>query len=159
MTTSTLPAGAAPVGIADRPAPGTPGAAGGPPLVLFDGVCNLCNASVLYVIDRDPAARFRFAPLQGETARALLGGDAPVDADPSSIVLLEDGRRHDRSTAALRIARRLRGPVALLWAAMLVPRPIRDAVYGWVARNRYRWFGRTESCRIPTPELRSRFLD
>jgi predicted DCC family thiol-disulfide oxidoreductase YuxK len=126
-------------------------------VVLFDGVCNLCNASVLFVIDRDPAGHFRFAPLQSGLAAELLRahGGAP---DLDSIVLVEGGRLHTRSSAALRIARRLSGAWPLLYGFVVVPAPIRDRVYACVARNRYRWFGRTESCRLPTPELARRFL-
>lgn len=130
------------------------------PVVFFDGACNLCDASVLFVIDRDPRAHFRFAPLQGPTARARLGDLAPAaGAAPDSIVLVEGGRRYERSAAALRIARRLGPPWSLLWAGVLVPRPLRDALYRLVARHRYRWFGRAERCRVPSPELRARFLD
>lgn len=130
------------------------------PVVLFDGVCNLCNASVDFVIERDPQARFRFASLQSEAARRLLGplGYDLGTGDPDSIVLVEDGRVYDRSSAALRIARRLGGFWRLLYVFMAVPRPLRDLVYRWIARNRYRWFGRTEACRMPTPELKRRFL-
>ena len=145
----------------DAQAPGA--AEGAPPragsVILFDGVCNLCNGSVLFVIDRDPRARFRFAALQSDIGGDLLARSGYRGRALDSIVLLEDGRVFDRSTAALRIARRLRGGWPLLAAFLVVPRPIRDAVYEWIARNRYRWFGREESCRIPTPELRHRFLD
>jgi predicted DCC family thiol-disulfide oxidoreductase YuxK len=132
--------------------------AGAHATVLFDGVCNLCNGSVLFVIDRDPVGYFQFVALQSETARRLLAelGGAPPDL--SSIVLLEGGQLYTRSTAALRIAGRLTGLWRLLHVCLLIPRPIRDAVYDWVARNRYRWFGKEEACRLPSPELRARFL-
>ena len=129
-------------------------------VVLFDGVCNLCNGAVTFIIDRDPDAYFRFAPLQSETGGARL---EPGHRDPDridaleSIVLLENGQRFTRSTAALCIARRLRG-VWPLYAFIVVPRPVRDRVYRWIARNRYRWFGKTDACRLPTPELARRFL-
>jgi predicted DCC family thiol-disulfide oxidoreductase YuxK len=128
--------------------------------VLFDGVCNLCDASVLFIIDRDPAGHFAFAPLQSAEAEQLLAerGEAGAGAALSSLLLVEGERVYRRSTAALRIARRLSGAWPLLYAFVVVPRPVRDAVYDWVARNRYRWFGRQEACRIPTPELRGRFL-
>ena len=129
------------------------------PVVLFDGVCNLCNASVQWIIARDPAAFFHFAPLQSDAARRLLaevGRAAPV-GDPETILLVEHGRVFERSTAALRIARRLRGPARWLAAFLIVPAPIRDACYRFIARHRYRWFGRREECRLPTPELSSRF--
>ena len=129
------------------------------PVVLFDGVCNLCNGSVQWIIARDPAAFFHFAPLQSDAARRLLaevGRAAPV-GDPETILLVEHGRVFERSTAALRIARRLRGPARWLAAFLIVPAPIRDACYRFIARHRYRWFGRREECRLPTPELSSRF--
>jgi predicted DCC family thiol-disulfide oxidoreductase YuxK len=132
----------------------------GRPVVLFDGVCNLCNASVLFVIDRDPRGRFAFAPLQGDEAGALLrqrGYDTDPE-NPASILLVEGDRVYDRSTAALRIARRLSGLWPALSLLMAIPRPLRDAAYDWAARRRYRWFGRLDACRLPTPELRSRFL-
>ncbi len=127
----------------------------GPAVVLFDGVCTLCNGAVTFIIDHDPDAYFAFAPLQSETGAALLG---PEQRELNSIVLLEDGQRFTRSTAALRVARRLRG-VWPLYALILVPRPLRDRVYTWVAANRYRWFGTVDACRLPTPELKRRFLE
>lgn len=126
-------------------------------VVLFDGVCNLCNAAVRFIIRRDPGGRLRFAALQSEAAAVLLAAQA--EPLPDSIVLVEGGRVFTRSAAALRIARRLRFPWPLLYALIVVPRPLRDAVYGWIARNRYRWFGRSDQCMVPTPELRARFLD
>jgi predicted DCC family thiol-disulfide oxidoreductase YuxK len=129
------------------------------PVVLFDGVCNLCNGAVNFIIDRDPAARFRFAALQSTQAAELLAplGRAP-EADPNSFILVEDGRLYERSTAALRVARRMGGAWKLFYAFIIIPRPIRDAAYRFVAKNRYRWFGKAEACRMPTPELRARFL-
>jgi predicted DCC family thiol-disulfide oxidoreductase YuxK len=128
-------------------------------VVLFDGVCNLCNGAVNFIIDRDPSARFRFAALQSTQAAALLAplGRVP-EVEPQSFILVEDGRVYERSTAALRIARKLPGAWKLLYAFVVVPRPLRDVVYRFVARNRYRWFGKAEACRMPTPELRARFL-
>jgi predicted DCC family thiol-disulfide oxidoreductase YuxK len=130
------------------------------PVVLFDGVCNLCNASVNFVIDRDPEGIFHFAPLQSSAGRALLAshGRVPPEGEPDSIVLVENGLVYDRSTAALRVARRLRGPVKLLYALIVFPRVVRDLVYRLIARNRYRWFGKSDVCRVPTPELKARFL-
>lgn len=130
------------------------------PIVLFDGVCNLCNASVQFIIDRDPRAELRFASLQSGPAAKLFeehGMKAP-EGDPDSILLVEDGKIYERSTAALRIARRMSGLWSVLYAFIVVPRPIRDFVYKIIARNRYRWFGKSEMCRVPTPELRARFL-
>jgi len=129
------------------------------PVVLFDGVCNLCNGSVRFVIERDPHKHFQFAPLQSETATTLIGGTANPLAMPDSIVLVDDGRLYVRSTAALRIARRLRFPWPLLWVFMVVPRPLRDWVYDVIARHRYGWFGKRDTCMVPTKEIRDRFLE
>lgn len=125
-------------------------------VILFDGVCNLCNAWVDFVVRHDEEGRFRFAPLQSDVARDLLKG-APADL-PDSIVLVEGHSVWTRSTAALRVARALGLPWSLAWAFIVVPPALRDAVYDWVARNRYRWFGKRETCRVPTPEERARFL-
>jgi predicted DCC family thiol-disulfide oxidoreductase YuxK len=140
-----------------------PGA--GEAVILFDGVCNLCNGAVLFIIDRDPRARFSFAPLQSAEAERLLrerghaGRERTSSPDePATIVLLDREGVYERSTAALRIARRLSGLWPAFYILMLVPRPVRDLAYDWVARHRYRWFGRLDACRIPTPELRERFL-
>ena len=131
-------------------------------LVLFDGVCNLCNGAVNFIIDRDAEGYFTFAALQSEEAAPVLASfgrpPASLVGAPDSIVLVEGGRLYERSDAALRIARRLGLPWALLYAGMLIPKPLRDALYGWVAANRYRWFGQQDACRLPTPELRARFL-
>lgn len=112
---------------------------------MFDGVCNLCNGLVQFIIRRDPHARLHFAAMTSFSADTL--------------VLLEHGRRYDRSDAVLRILRQLRAPWPLLFVFIVVPRPIRDWMYDVVARRRYRWFGRRETCMVPTPELRARFLE
>jgi predicted DCC family thiol-disulfide oxidoreductase YuxK len=132
------------------------------PVILFDGHCNLCSGSVRFLIRRDPHARFRFASLQGEAARRLcMEAGAPLHAatKPDSIVLIADGRALERSEAALAIAAYLGFPWRLFAFLRIVPRPIRDAAYRFVARNRDRWFGRTDACMVPTPELRARFID
>ncbi len=141
--------------------PSAPGPEASRPLVLFDGVCNLCNAAINFLIDHDPEATLRFASLQSTGGRAAIvrSGGEPPEGDPSTILLIEGGRIYARSTAALRVARRLGWPYKLLYAFIVVPRPLRDAVYEWVARNRYRWFGKSEVCRVPTPELRARFME
>lgn len=127
----------------------------GHPVVLFDGVCNLCTGSVKFIIRRDPRGRFRFAALQSDAAARLLGGEG---ARPDSIALVESGRVYWKSAAALRIARRLGALWPVLYVFVVVPRPVRDWVYDCVARNRYRWFGKQDSCMVPTAELRARFL-
>lgn len=127
--------------------------------ILFDGVCNLCNGFVRFVVPRDPAGRFRFAALQSPAAAAALRDAGVVLPLPDSVVLIEDGRVYVRSAAALRIARGLRFPWPLAYAGIAVPRFIRDRIYDAIAANRYRWFGRRESCMIPTPDLARRFLN
>ncbi len=139
------------------PAPGDPSA--GCPVILFDGVCTMCSASVKWVIRRDRKQRFRFASLQSEFARAALARLAPGAALPDSIVLLESGRVRTRSDAAIRIARLLGFPWCLGAAFRVVPPVLRDALYSWVARHRYKWFGKQDACMVPTPALRARFLD
>ena len=133
-------------------------------IILFDGVCNLCNGFVQFVIEHDPAGQFQFTALQSETGRNLLrqhGLAVPTaGTDLDSVRLLEDGKLYSHSTAVLRIARRLGGIWGLLAApGWLLPRTLRDAAYCFVARHRYRWFGRQEACWLPTPELRARFLN
>lgn len=130
------------------------------PVVLFDGVCNLCDASVRCIIDRDREGVFRFAPLDSEAGRAALGsaGVAKAGGLPDSVVLIDDAGVHTRSEAVIRIARRLGLPWSLAVLAYIFPRIVRDSVYAWVARNRYRWFGRQNACMVPSEEMRSRFL-
>lgn len=127
-------------------------------VLLFDGVCNLCNSSVQFILARDPKAKFRFASLQSDEGQELLQAFEDRPSDLSSVVLIEDGQLYARSDAALRVARQLSGGWPLLYAFIVLPRALRDAVYNWIARNRYRWFGKRDSCMIPSPELRSRFL-
>ena len=128
--------------------------------ILFDGVCNLCNGFVNFVIDRDPERRFRFASLQSGAGQALMAthGLTPVAGDPASIIVIANGRALQRSSAVLRIASGLAGPWRLMAAFRIVPPPLRDVVYSFVAGHRYAWFGRSNECRLPTPELRERFL-
>ena len=128
------------------------------PLVLFDGVCNLCAGVVRFVIERDREARFRFAPLQSELGRTLQR-EHGIDPDAlDTFVLVDADGTATRSTAVLRMLRELGRPWRWLYPLCFVPRPLRDALYGVLARNRYRWFGRRETCAVPTPEQRSRFL-
>ena len=126
--------------------------------ILFDGVCNLCNGFVQFVIARDPSARFRFATLGSVPALSLLREAGAPASLPDSIVLIEDGRVFVRSAATLRIARGLCFPWPLAYGVIVVPRFIRDCVYDVIAAHRYRWFGTRESCWLPTPDLRRRFL-
>lgn len=128
-------------------------------LVLFDGVCNLCNGSVQWILAHDRAQRFRFAALQSNAARAALSAANAPSELPDSVVLVADGRVFLRSDAAIGIARRLGFPWSLAAVALVLPRFVRDGIYGWIARNRYRWFGKKDACMVPTKALRARFLD
>jgi len=131
-----------------------------PAIVMFDGVCNLCNGAVNFMIDRDPKGKLKFASFQSDAGKALLAEKGlPVpEGDPTSIVLVVGDRTYDGSGAALRIAARLTFPWFLFASGLVVPWFLRDLVYYLIAKNRYRWFGKGETCRIPTPELRARFL-
>ena len=128
--------------------------------VLFDGHCNLCNGAVDFIVRHDPGGRFRFASLQSDKARDLLAehGRRTPTGGPETIVLIEDGRVYERSDAVVRIARGLSGPARAAAALRILPRPARDLLYKGVARSRYRLFGRRETCRVPTPAERARFL-
>lgn len=128
------------------------------PIILFDGVCNLCNASVQFIIERDPTAVFRFSALQSDFGQSILAKNAVNTEGGDSVILVEGGKIYDRSTAALRIARRLSGGIKFLYVFIIIPRPIRDFVYKLIAKNRYRWFGKQDACWMPTKELKARFL-
>ena len=129
------------------------------PILLFDGVCNLCTGTVRFVIGRDAQKRFRFASLQSPAAEQLLGPAAPAGDRLDSMVLVEGGRIYRKSSAALLTARRLDGLWPLLALLLVVPRPIRDAAYDWVGRRRYRMFGKRDACWTPNGDLADRFLD
>ncbi|MBP1995802.1 thiol-disulfide oxidoreductase DCC family protein [Paenibacillus eucommiae] len=157
-----------------------------PATILFDGVCNLCNGAVQFIIRRDPKGHFQFAAQQSTTGQAILQQLASLDPtdptkpgasldplkpldslnpshphksdEPNTILLIEGTNCYTRSSAALRIARRLRGAWPLLYIGILIPPFIRNAIYDLIARNRYRWFGRQEQCMLPTPETKKRFL-
>lgn len=146
MVSDGLPAGDVPCGIAD-----------GGPVIFFDGVCGLCNAWVDFVLARDTRHRFRFGPLQGETAREWL--KLPPDAALDSVTLVDTGGTYRKSAAVSRILIGLGGLWFLCgWLLWLIPRPLRDWGYDFVARRRYRWFGKKETCRLPTPAERERFV-
>lgn len=128
-----------------------------PAIIFFDGHCHLCCGSVQFILRRDPRGYFHYAPIDGLTAQQLLKKtNAPL---PDSIVLYENGKIYTRSTAALRVARTLGGAWPLLYVFMLIPAPLRNACYNVIATNRYKWFGRSETCWTPKPEWKERFLD
>ena len=127
-------------------------------IIFFDGVCNLCNGAVQFVIERDRKSYFKFAALQSEFAAKTLSDFDLQVTQGDSFVLLENGKVYEQSTAALRVAKKLKGLWPLLYVFIIVPPFIRNAVYKFIARNRYKWFGKQESCWVPTPELKSKFL-
>lgn len=129
-------------------------------LILFDGVCNLCNSSVLYVIKRDKKNLFMFAPLQSNVGKQIIE-EFNIDTNKVDSIILynpEKGIYH-KSTAALKVASKLGFPLNLLSVFLVVPNFIRNWVYDFIARNRYKWYGKKDACMIPTPELKSKFLD
>jgi predicted DCC family thiol-disulfide oxidoreductase YuxK len=147
------PAASAPVGVAERTRP-----AGGA-ILLFDGVCNVCNRAVQFVIAHDSDAYFRFAALQSPAGQRILAQHGVARDVTETIVLVEDGGWYVRSDAVVRLVRHLSGGWRLLRFLAIVPRPLRDWAYRRFAASRYRWFGRRATCMIPSPELRARFLE
>ena len=127
-------------------------------IVLFDGVCNFCNATVNFVIEHDKAGYFKFAPLQSEVGEELVEKHGIDTTDTDSVIVIENERAYTHSSAALRIAKRLDGIWSLAYAFIIVPKPIRDLVYRVFAKYRYRMFGKQDACMIPTPDIRARFL-
>ena len=129
------------------------------PLILFDGVCNLCNAWVRFVIRRDPTGVFRFAAQQSPVGRAMIEDRMKGAAQLSSVILIEDHAIYTESEAILQILTRLGPPWSWMALLRIVPRRFRDACYRFIVRHRYQWFGRTEVCQVPSADIRSRFLD
>lgn len=128
------------------------------PVVLFDGVCNLCNGAVNFIIDHDPKAQFHFAALQSAYGEEVMRKFSQDPKALDSVVLVLNGKLYKKSRAALEVGKRLSGLYPLFYVFRLVPPFIRDAIYNWIANNRYKWFGKRDECRIPTPELRQRFV-
>jgi predicted DCC family thiol-disulfide oxidoreductase YuxK len=128
-------------------------------IVLFDGVCNLCSGAVHFIIARDPKARFQFSSLQSSFAQAELARHGIHGQELFSIILLKNRKAFQKSDAVLEIARHLPGGWPLAYLFKVIPRFIRDPVYDFIARNRYRWFGKKDACWLPTPALRARFID
>lgn len=127
-------------------------------IVLFDGVCNFCNSSVNFVIERDKAGYFKFAPLQSEIGEELAEKHGIDKIDTDSVIVIENEKAYTHSSGALRIAKSLDGAWSALYIFVIVPKPIRDFFYKLFAKNRYRFFGKQEACMMPTPEIRARFL-
>jgi len=128
------------------------------PIILFDGVCNLCNGAVQFVIKHDKNKLFKFASLQSTFGQQTLTENHLSNVILNSFILLENGKLYTKSTAALRVIKKLDKGWPLLYVFMIVPPIIRNAVYTWIANNRYKWFGKQESCWLPTPDLKARFI-
>ncbi|WP_282630540.1 thiol-disulfide oxidoreductase DCC family protein [Empedobacter sedimenti] len=128
-------------------------------IILFDGICNLCNQSVQFIIEHDSKNQFRFASLQSDFGQNFLKENNLEATQFDSIVFIEDDHFHTKSSAALKISKYLDGITSWLTIFMIVPKPLRDVVYSFIAKNRYRWFGKNESCWLPTPELKAKFID
>ena len=128
------------------------------PIVLFDGICNFCNGSVNFILKRDRKKVFRFAAMQSRAGQEILTEfGLPLD-DFDSMVFVEDGKAHTKSTAVLRIVRRMDGLWPVFYPLIFLPRAVRDAGYSLIARNRYRWFGKRDVCMVPTDDMKERFL-
>jgi predicted DCC family thiol-disulfide oxidoreductase YuxK len=129
------------------------------PVILFDGVCNLCNKTIQFVIRHDPNEVYRFASFQSNFGKEMLQYFKINDQKFETFILLENGKIYDRSSGALRVCKKLKGGWKMLCAFLIVPKFIRDSVYNIVARNRYKWFGKEESCWMPTPALQKLFYN
>lgn len=125
-------------------------------IVLFDGLCNFCDSSVQFIMKRDHNAHFQFASIQSDLGQQLLKEHGLTEVD--SIVVINNENAFTKSNAAIEIAKYFKGLWKILVVVKVVPKPFRDMVYDWIARNRYKWFGQKDACRIPTPEERERFL-
>lgn len=128
-------------------------------IVLFDGVCNLCQASVQFIIKRDPKGVFCFASLQSQIGQELLKKIHLSQTDFNTMVLIVGKQYYTKSSAGLRIVRRLNGVWPLFSIFLILPKFFRDAIYNFIAKNRYRWFGKKETCMVPTPALKERFFE
>jgi len=129
------------------------------PVILFDGVCNFCNGAINFVLKQDRKSVFRFAPLQSEAGRRLLQQYNLPTEEFESFVLIDQGKVYKKSNAALRVMNKLPWYWKESQIFRLIPTIFRDAIYDFIARNRYKWFGKKDECMVPTPEMRSRFLD
>jgi predicted DCC family thiol-disulfide oxidoreductase YuxK len=128
------------------------------PLILFDGVCNLCNGWVRFVVRRDPRGIFRFAAQQSPTGRAIIEGHVSGAGSLSSVILIEDDAIYTESDAIFQILARLGPPCSWIAFLRIIPRRVRDACYRFIVHHRYQWFGRTEVCQVPSTDIRSRFI-
>ncbi|MEZ5058885.1 MAG: thiol-disulfide oxidoreductase DCC family protein [Saprospiraceae bacterium] len=128
------------------------------PVLLFDGVCNLCNSSVQFIIKHDPEGKFKFASLQSDYGQEMVKKFGLEKENLETVILIDGEKAYKKSTAALEVTRRLGGFWALFYVFRLIPPFLRDGIYTWVANNRYKWFGKKDQCMIPSPELKNRFI-
>lgn len=128
------------------------------PIILFDGVCNLCNGAVQFIITRDPQARISFAALQSSIGQKLLERHKLPKSDFDTFIMIENGKIRTKSTAALKTLRYLNGAWKWAYLLIVIPKPLRDAIYSYIAKNRYKWFGKQEYCMIPNKDTKKRFL-
>ena len=128
-------------------------------LILFDGVCNLCNGFVNFLILRDKKNKFQFGSLQSEKVQSILREYQHSSSEISTVIVIENDKLYSHSTAVLKIVRKLGGAWPLLYIFIIIPRPIRDFFYKLIAKNRYRMFGKKDECMIPTPELKAKFVE
>jgi predicted DCC family thiol-disulfide oxidoreductase YuxK len=128
------------------------------PVILFDGVCNFCNGAVNFVLKRNKKANILFTPMQSKAGQRLLEQHHLPADDMKSFIFIENDFVYKQSTGAFKVCRHLRGLWPLCYGLIIVPKFIRDGIYNWIAKNRYKWFGKKESCMIPTPEVKARFL-
>lgn len=126
-------------------------------LVLFDGICNFCNSSINFIIQKDKHKKFKFATLQSKTGQYLLQKHQIKDVD--SVILVAGEKAYVKSDAVLKIGKSLGGIYRLAYVFILIPKPLRNFLYDFIAKNRYKWFGQKNECMIPTPDVRERFLD
>lgn len=127
-------------------------------IIFFDGVCKLCNSSVNFILKRDKHNIFKYSHLQSKYCHNQLI-DYGISISMNTILFLEDGRLYEKSTAALRIVRKLGGIWPIFYVFIIIPKFIRDSIYNLIARYRYKWFGKTENCRVPSPEIKDRFIN
>lgn len=127
------------------------------PIIFFDGVCNLCNGAINFIINRDKKGYFKFAPLQSEIAKNFVSQSVIENTD--SIIYQDSDQLYTKSTAALKIARHLDGAWKGFYAFIIIPKFIRDFIYDLIAKNRYNWFGKRDSCKMPTQDIKNRFLE
>ena len=130
----------------------------GKSIILFDGVCNLCNSAVNFIIKHDKKEHYLFASLQSDAAKEILLQFPSKKIDFTSIILIENEIYYNKSTASLLISKQLNGGFKLIYLLIIIPKSIRDFVYDYIAKNRYQWFGKKESCMIPSLEIKNRFL-